>query len=252
MTTNILAPFSINENVSTFYVNNRLFEMKDNVISEIERTSDSNMNKAIVAFESFEFSNEKITWFSGSSKFIYNLSEGTFTNNGKLIAEGTFTNHVLSSGLVGYENKGTADLFAALPSLVENFTILDFAATFEGKSNIVNIFKIEEKVYVARFNNDNKIGKFFEATANQASKYITEQTGESGYSFLTELLEGEQAVEAEKALTIEGYRDMITFLKDQRGLLVEADKSIPEIKAADALINEEIAAWESKISELGA
>ena len=45
---------------------------------------------------------------------------------------------------------------------------------------------------------------------------------------------------------------MIAFLKDQRGLLAEADKSIPEIKAADSLINEEIASWETKIAELQA
>ena len=252
MTTNILAPFSINENTSTFYVNGRLFEMNDNVITEIEKTTDSNMNTAIAAFESFEFSNEKVTWFSGASKFVYSLTEGTFTNNGTLIAEGTFTNYALASGLVRYENKGTAELFATLPTLVENFVVLDFAATFEGNSNTVNIFKIEEKVYVSRFNNDNKIGKFFEATANEASTYITEQTGENAYSFLTELLEGEQAGQAEKALTIETYQDMVAFLKDQRGLLATADKSITEIKAADTLINEEISVWESKITELQA
>tara|TARA_B110000977_G_scaffold138602_1_gene175995 strand:+ start:52 stop:189 length:138 start_codon:yes stop_codon:yes gene_type:complete len=45
---------------------------------------------------------------------------------------------------------------------------------------------------------------------------------------------------------------MISFLKDQRGLLAEADKSISEIKAADALINEEISVWETKIAELQA
>ena len=202
MTTNILAPFSVNENTSTFYVNGRLFEMNDNVITEIEKTSDSNMNTAIAAFESFEFSNEKVTWFSGSSKFVYSLTEGTFTNNGTLIAEGTFTNYAVSSGIVRYENKGTAELFASLPTLVENFVVLDFAATFEGNSN--------------------------------------------------ELLEGEQAGQAEKALTIETYQDMVAFLKDQRGLLASADKSITEIKAADTLINEEISSWEAKISELQA
>ena len=45
---------------------------------------------------------------------------------------------------------------------------------------------------------------------------------------------------------------MVAFLKDQRGLLASADKSITEIKAADTLINEEISSWEAKISELQA
>jgi hypothetical protein len=252
MTTNILAPFSKNENTSTFYVNGRLFEMNDTVIKEVEITTSTNINKAIAAFESFEFSNEKVTWFHGASRFVYNLAEGTFTNNGTLIAEGTFTNHVLASGLVRYENKGKAELFESLPTLIENFVVLDFAATFEGNSNIVNVFKIEEKVFVSRFNTANKIGKFFEATANEASTYITEQTGENANSFLTELLEGETAETAKKALTIETYQDMVAFLKDQRGLLATADKSIDEIKAADLLINSEIKIWESKITELNA
>ena len=251
MTTNILAPFSTNENTSTFYVNGRLFEMTDNVITEVENTN-STLRNEIAAFESFEFTTETISWFHGTSKFVYSLTEGTFTNNGTLIAEGTFTNHVLASGLVRYENKGTAELFASLPTLTENFVVLDFAATFEGNSNTVNVFKIEEKVFVSRFNNDNRIANFFESTANAAVEYITEKTGENANSFLTELLEGESATIAEQESTISTYEDMIVFLKDQRGLLAEADKSIEEIKAADILINEEIASWETKIATLRA
>ena len=57
---------------------------------------------------------------------------------------------------------------------------------------------------------------------------------------------------AEQESTISTYEDMIVFLKDQRGLLAEADKSIEEIKAADILINEEIATWETKIATLRA
>ena len=83
-----------------------------------------------------------------------------------------------------YENKSTADLFESLPTLVENFVNLDFAATFEGNNNIVNLFKIEEKVYVSRFNTTNKIAKFFEATnANAAVEFVNEQTGLSAITF---------------------------------------------------------------------
>jgi hypothetical protein len=251
MTTNILAPFSTNENTSTFYVNGRLFEMTDNVITEVENTP-SDLINAIKAFESFEFSSNKITWFHGAAKFVYNIEEGTFTNNGTLITEGTFTNHVLSSGLVRYENKNTAELFESMPTLMNKFIIMDFIATFEGNSNIVDLFKIEEKVYVSRFNKENKIAKFFESTANKAVEYVTEQTGENSNSFLAELLEGDSAKIAEQEATISTYEDMIAFLKDQRGLLAEADKSIEEIKAADILINEEISSWETKIAELRA
>ena len=66
------------------------------------------------------------------------------------------------------------------------------------------------------------------------------------------MLEGEAKELAETAALIEKYEDMIAFLKDQRGLLAEADKSIEEIKAADTLINTEIKAWEAKIADLQA
>ena len=249
MNTNILAPFAQTETGSQFYVNGRIFEMNDNVITEIE--SAPALTDAIAAFESFEFLNDSVRWFNGSSKFSYNLSENNFTNNDTVI-EGSFANHVVSAGLVRYENKAKAELFESLPALVENFIVLDFAATFEGNSNIVNVFKIEENIFVARFNTENRIAKFFESTANETLNYVTEQTGQNATPFLAELLEGEAKELAEKESTISQYQEMIAFLKDQRGLLAEADKSIEEIKAADILINEEIANWESKIAELNA
>jgi len=250
MKTNILAPFIKTEDSFKFYVNGRVFEMNNNIITETE-SIDSNLSNAIAAFESFEFSANSVKWFHGASKFTYSLTENTFSI-GDVVIE-NFTKHVLSSGLVRYANKGTADLFESLPSMIENFVSLDFVATFEGKNNIVNLFKIEEKVYVSRFNTSNKIAKFFEATnANAAVDFVTEQTGLSAATFLNELVTGQAQEIAQNEATIKSYQDMVAFLKDQRGLLAEADKSIPEIKAADSLINEEITTWETKISELQA
>jgi hypothetical protein len=250
MTTNILAPFVKTENSFKFYVNGRVFEMNNNIITETE-SIESHLAEAIAAFESFEFSTNTIKWFHGASKFTYSLTENTFSE-GDVVIE-NFTKHVLSAGLVRYENRATANLFESLPAMIDNFVSLDFAATFEGKNNIVNLFKIEEKVYVSRFNTSNKIAKFFEATnANAAVDFVTEQTGLSAATFLNELVTGQAQEIAQNEATIKSYQDMVAFLKDQRGLLAEADKSIPEIKAADSLINEEITTWETKISELQA
>jgi hypothetical protein len=248
MMTNILAPFVKTENAFKFYVNGRVFEMNDNTITETE-SIDSTLGNAIAAFESFEFSPTTVKWFHGASKFTYSLTENSFKVGDTVIEN--FTKHVLSSGLVRYENKNTADLFESLPTLVENFVNLDFAATFEGNNNIVNLFKIEEKVYVSRFNTTNKIAKFFEATnANAAVEFVNEQTGLSAITFLNELVTGQAQEIAQNEAVIKSYQDLVAFLKDQRGLLAEADKSIAEIKAADSLINEEILNWETKIAEL--
>lgn len=250
MNTNILAPFVKSEESFKFYVNGRVFEMNDNTITETE-SFDSTLGNAIKAFESFEFSATNVKWFHGASKFTYSLTENEFTLGDTVIEN--FTNHVLSSGLVRYNDKATAELFESLPTMVENFVNLDFVATFEGNNNIVNLFKIEEKVYVSRFNTTNKIAKFFEATnANAAVDFVTEQTGLSAVTFLNELVTGQAQEIAQNEATIKSYQDMVAFLKDQRGLLAEADKSITEIKEADSLINKEITEWESKIAELQA
>lgn len=253
MTTNILAPFvKIGESFQ-FYVNGRVFEMNENEINEVEVLTNSTLTNAIRAFESFEFSNDSIKWFHGPSKFIYNLTEGKFQHNTMLIEGNTFSNHVLAAGLVRYNEKSIADLFESLPSLVENFITLDFAASFKGNSITVDLFKIEESVFVSRFNNETRISKFFKASnANEALEYVTNETGESAHSFLKSLLEGEEAEIANVKETIATYESMIAFLKDQKGLLSEADRSDEVIKEAEILINSEIKDWEGKIAKLNA
>ena len=250
MKTNILAPFIKTEESFNFYVNGRAFEIKDNNLNVIESFG-SELRNSIAAFESFEFGSNSIKWFHGPSKFVFDINENKFKHNDSLIEGNTFTNHVLASGMVRYNEKQKAELFESLPTLLENFIVLDFTATFEGNNNIVDVFKLDEKVYVSRFNTENRIANFFLAeNANAAVEYVTEKTGENALSFLSELVEGQAKELAEKEAKIAECNDMIAFLKDQRGLLAEADKSIPEIKAADVLINEEIANWEAKIVEL--
>ena len=250
--TNILSPLvKVNESFQ-FYMNGRVFEMDNsNEIKEIEGNKiDSKLKSAIAAFESFEFGNETIKWFHGSSKFVFNLKENNFSMNESVI-ENSFSKHVLGSGAVRYNDVTKAELFESLPTLLENFVNLDFAATFEGNNNIVNVFKLEEKVFVARLNTENKISNFFKAdNANQVVDYVSEKTGKSAATFLSELVEGQAAELAKIEENIAKYESMISFLKDQRGLLAEADKSIEEIKAADNLISGEIKVWESKIAEL--
>ena len=89
-------------------------------------------------------------------------------------------------------------------------------------------------------------------SANEVLEAVSTETGEDATSFLAELLEGEARENANKAALIEKYEDIVAFLKDQRGLIAEADKTIEEIKAADVLINNEISAWETKIADLRA
>jgi hypothetical protein len=248
---NILAPFVKIEESLQFYLNGRTYEIKENNVEIIENPKNSNLLSAISAFESFEFLNETVRWYHGSSKFIYNIKEGKFYNNNTEILE-SFSNFALHSGLVRYENKNKAELFESLSTIIENFMIVDFATTYKRGGVTVDLFKLDENLFISRYNKDTKLSKFFSASANEAVEYIKAETSEDASSVVIEMLEGELAETAKKSEEISKYEDMISFLKDQRGLLAEADKSIEEIKEADSLINSEIKSWEEKIEALKA
>lgn len=253
MKINILAPVSVTESSSQFYLNGRVFEMTGNQITELEKIESAEFAKAISAFESFEFTNENVRWYLGTSRFNYNLAENKFTWGNTEILDESFSKHIFAAGGIRYENLAHAELFESIPSMLENFTILDFAASFEGNNVTVDLMKVEEKVFVARYNKANSIAKFFEAkNANAALEYVTEETGEDATSFLAELLEGAAAEIAKVNEQVAECQDIISFLKDQREVIANHDKSIAEIKAADDLINSEIKVWESKIAELKA
>lgn len=248
---NTLAPFVKIEESIQFYLNNRTYEINENNVEIVENPTNSDLLKAISAFESFEFINGTVRWYNGSSKFIYNIEENKFYNHSTEILE-SFSNFALASGLVRYQDRNKAELFENLSTIVENFMVLDFATTYKKGGVTVDLFKLEENLFISRFNEDTKLSKFFSATANEAVEYIKAETSEDASPIVIEMLEGELAENAKKAEEIAKYEDMIAFLKDQRGLLAEADKTIEEIKEADALINSEIKSWEEKIEAVRA
>lgn len=258
MNNNILSPFVKTEDNVQFYVNGRVFEL--NSSNELKELEQKEVNKSLIpsvqAFENFQFSESKIVWYHEGAKFTYNIQENKFFWGGTEVLiseEQTFSKHVMAAGAVRYEYRPLAELFESLPSLVENFMLLDFAAGFEGNNVTVDLFKVDEKVYVSRYNNDTKLSKFFVAeNGNKAVEYVKDQTGQDALDFLKEMVDGELAKEAEIADEVKQYESMITFLKDKRNLLADADKSIEEIKEADTLISQEIKSWEDKIAELKA
>jgi hypothetical protein len=249
--TNMLAPFvKIEENIQ-FYLNNRAYEIKENNIEIIERPTNKDFLNAITVFENFDIVGNDIKWYNRGSKFIYNIEEGKFYNGTSEIKE-SFSTYVLAGGLVRYENKNKAELFENLSTIVENFMHLDFATTFKKGGVTVDLFKLDESLFISRFNEDTKLSKFFKATANEAVSYIKEETTEDASPLVIEMLEGETLEIAKTSEEKAKYENVISFLKDQRGLLADADKSIEEIKAADSLINSEIKVWEDKIEALKA
>ena len=110
--------------------------------------------------------------------------------------------------------------------------------------------KLNEDFYVYRMNEANKIYKFGKLDANAAFDYVKEQTGYEITDMTQELLERARKQAAEKLNKISVLEQMIAFLKDQRGVIAEADKSIQEVKEADTLINSEIKRLEEEVEAI--
>lgn len=242
----------INENNVEFYLHGKSFTVnsEDNTIVENDTLS-SDLTKLAWALENFQFTNEAIIWFHGASKIYYRIEEAKFYLNSSEILAENLANYLLTAGTIRYEETAIAENLQNAATNLDKFINLDFVKTVNEKGNLVDIMKIGENVYISRINEAAKIYNFFKAnTANTALDYVTEKTGVDTTEFLSELLEGEAAERANTLKTISEKEDLIYFLKDQRGLLAEADRSIEEIKMADDLIEGEIARFETEIKEL--
>lgn len=250
-----ISPINIlNENNVEFYLHGKSFTVnsEDNTITENETLS-NDLTKLAWALENFQFTNEAIIWFHGPSKIYYRIEESKFyLNNSEILAE-NISDYLLTAGTIRYEETAIAENLQNSAANIDKFINLDFVKTVNENDNLVDVMKLGENVYISRINETAKIYNFFKAnTANTALEYVNEKTNVDVTEFLAELLEGEAADRAKKLETISEKEEIVFFLKDQRGLLAEADRSIEEIKAADDLIEGEIARFENEIKELKA
>ena len=81
--------------------------------------------------------------------------------------------------------------------------------------------------------------------SDAAIDYVKEQTGADITEQFKDLLESAAISTGKKLEKISLYKEMLSFLYDQKGRLAEADRNLPDIKAADNLIGSEI----TRISE---
>lgn len=74
----------------------------------------------------------------------------------------------------------------------------------------------------------------------EAIDYILENTGQDVTDLFEDVIESAKENKAKVDEKISNLYEMISFLKDKRGDLANANKAIQEIKEADHMINQEI------------
>ena len=252
VTKQIVSPVFVTESGDSYIsLDGKAFLVKENEIVEAEITrAPGEFRSLVLALNNFKLTNEGLTWYNGISRIKFNReTEKFFVNNSEVLAE-SLTNHLLASGIVNYSNKAKIQLFEYAAKNINNFVHLDFAQKIEEGNIKCYVMRLNEDFYIYRMNEANKIYKFGKLDANAAFDYVKEQTGYEIADMTQELLEGARKEAADKLERISVLEQMIAFLKDQRGIIAEADKSIEEIKAADTLVNSEIKRLEEEIENI--
>lgn len=150
------------------------------------------------------------------------------------------TEHAFAMGAIKYEDKFLLNVFEFAGKNFDKFMRLEFLT--EATENNVKILtmRTENNVFVYRLNEGTKIASFQKMLADAAIEFVAEQTGCDISHMVEDILEAYQAKAIDRQNKIDARYEMISFLKDQKGRLAEANKTLPAIKAADFLLDEEI------------
>lgn len=156
------------------------------------------------------------------------------------VSEFGLTEHAFAMGAIKYQDKGLLNIFEFAGKNFDKFMRLEFLSeSAEGNVKVLTM-RTENNVFVYRVNESTKIAKFEKMLADVAIDYVAEQTGADISYMVEDILEAYQVKASERQNKIDMRYEMISFLKDQKGRLAEANKTIPAIKAADLLLDEEI------------
>lgn len=175
--------------------------------------------------------------------FRYNKESGKFFAGNIEVMMGSeerLSERFFNVGYIKYQDKAILELFQTAAQNFDTFKVLDFLT--ESKSGQVTVLamRAENKAYVYRTNEDTKLDKFQQLLADAAVEYVATETGADVTEQFSDLLESASNVTKMKLEKVALYREMLSFLFDQRGRLAEADRNLPDIKAADNLIETEI------------
>ena len=185
--------------------------------------------------------------------FKYDVENAAFYANKVemlLTPDTSLTESIFAAGYIKYEDKALINLFEFAGKNFASFKILDFVAeSIDGDVRVATI-KTGHNVYVYRVNEATKISKFSKFMPDTAIEYVAEQTGADITYLVEDILESFAARREAKRNKIRLMHEMIAFLKDQKGRLAEADRNLPDIKAADNLINSEIARLSEELNDV--
>ena len=166
-------------------------------------------------------------------------SNKLFINN-REVAMDSLTEGAFASGLIEYAHKPILSKFEFAAKNFNAFNTAENVVEITEEGVTTTVIKANEKAFIYRNNKEAKITKLDELSAIGTIDYIAETTGEDISDLFTEVIESQNSLKVKIDARLQETYEMVAFLKDQRNVLADANKNIPEIKEADSLINSEI------------
>lgn len=266
-----------NEGISFYYdYNNK------KTISKVEESALTNFDKMIALNEKIDFLKESIKSYRVAGKtnavseieselavlesekalaltnsvvvkFSYKVAENKFYAGNVELAYSKslpLVETLLAGAYIRYEDKALINLFEFAAKNYNHYNILEFISESKDGDVKVLAMRAENNVFVYRINEATKIEKFTKLLADAAIEYVAESTGADITPMVEDILESYKERRAAKMQKIQLMHEMIAFLKDQKGRLAEANRTLPDIKAADHLLNSEITRISEELNDL--
>lgn len=251
-------------------------------ISKIEESALANFDKLVGLNEKIDFLNENIKSYKVAGKTLavtevenelkvleslrsnvltksivvklsYNVSENKFyAGNVELAFSPSLplAESMLAAAYIRYEDKALINLFEFASKNYNHYNVLEFISESKDGDVRVLAMRTESNVFVYKINESTKIDKFSKLLADAAIDYVAESTGADITPMVEDILESYKERRAAKLEKTQLMYEMIAFLKDQKGRLSEANRNLPDIKAADQLLNAEITRISEELTEL--
>ena len=251
-------------------------------ISKIEESALANFDKLVGLNEKIDFLNENIKSYKVAGKTLavtevenelkvleslrsnvltksivvklsYNVSENRFYAGNVELAFSpsiALAESMLAAAYIRYEDKALINLFEFASKNYNHYNVLEFISESKDGDVRVLAMRTESNIFVYKINESTKIDKFSKLLADAAIDYVAESTGADITPMVEDILESYKERRAAKLQKTQLMYEMIAFLKDQKGRLSEANRMLPDIKAADQLLNDEIKRISEELTDL--
>ena len=227
----------LNENIKSYKVVGKTLAVTEveNELKVLESLRSNVLTKSIVVKLSYNVSENK--FYAGNVELAFSPSIA--------LAES-----MLAAAYIRYEDKALINLFEFASKNYKHYNVLEFISESKDGDVRVLAMRTESNIFVYKINESTKIDKFSKLLADAAIDYVAESTGADITPMVEDILESYKERRAAKLQKTQLMYEMIAFLKDQKGRLSEANRMLPDIKAADQLLNDEIKRISEELTDL--